>query len=86
MSVVERYGAMKLVKDITIARCASKKGKTKVKGVPQSHTAALPRHKRKGKPTNPNKHKSNKRTRNALKCMDKLSTNGLYSIWIVRMT
>ena len=39
-----------------------KKGKRKVQGVPQSHTAALLT-KRKRKPTNPNKHKSNKRTK-----------------------
>ena len=41
----------------------NKKGKRKVQGVPQSQTAALPRPKRKRKPTNPNKHKSNKRTK-----------------------
>ena len=41
----------------------TKKGKRKVQGVPQSQTAALPRPKRKRKPTNPNKHKSNKRTK-----------------------
>ena len=40
-----------------------KKGKRKVQGVPQSQTAALPRPKRKKKPTNLNKHKPNKRTK-----------------------
>ena len=40
-----------------------KKGKRKVQGVPQSQTIALPRHKRKSKQINPNKHKSNKRTK-----------------------
>ena len=40
-----------------------KKVKRKVQGVPRSQTAALPRPKRKRKPTNPNKHKSNKRTK-----------------------
>ena len=38
-----------------------KKGKRKVQGVPQSQTAALPRHQEEEKPTNPNKHKSIKR-------------------------
>ena len=37
--------------------------KRKVQGVPQSQTAALPRPKRKRKPTNLNKHKPNKRTK-----------------------
>ena len=40
-----------------------KKGKGKVQGVPQSQTPALPRPKRKRKPTNLNKHKPNKRTK-----------------------
>ena len=40
-----------------------KKSKRKVQGVPQSQNAALPDPKRKRKPTNPNKHKSNKRTK-----------------------
>ena len=40
-----------------------KKGKRKVQGVPQSQTAPFPDTKRKRKPTNPNKHKSNKRTK-----------------------
>ena len=40
-----------------------KKSKRKVQGVPQSQTAALPIHQEKRKPTNPNKHKSNKRTK-----------------------
>ena len=40
-----------------------KKGKRKVQGVPQSQTAALPSHQDKKKPTNTNKHKSNKRTK-----------------------
>ena len=44
-------------------RYVNKNGKRKVQGVPQSQTAALPRHQRKRKPTNPNKHKSNKRTK-----------------------
>ena len=39
------------------------KGKVKVQEVPQSQTAALPDPKRKRKPTNPNKHKPNKRTK-----------------------
>ena len=38
------------------------KGKRKVQGVPQSQIVALRDTKRKRKPTNPNKHKSNKRT------------------------
>ena len=41
-----------------------KKGNRKVQGVPQSQTAAFPDTKRKRKPTYPNKHKSNKRTKN----------------------
>ena len=40
-----------------------KKGKRKVQGVPQSQTAALPRPQKKRKPTNLNKHKTNKRTK-----------------------
>ena len=40
-----------------------KQSKRKVQGVPQSQTAALPRPKRKRKPTNLNKHKPNKRTK-----------------------
>ena len=40
-----------------------KKGKRKVQGVPQSQNAAHPDLKRERKPTNPNKHKSNKRTK-----------------------
>ena len=40
-----------------------KKGKKKVQGVSQSQTPALPNTKRKRKPINPNKHKSNKRTK-----------------------
>ena len=40
-----------------------KKSKRKVQGVPQSQTAALPRPKRKRKPTNLNKPKPNKRTK-----------------------
>ena len=45
---------------------SKKKGKRKVQGVPQSQTAALPRHHEEGKrkPTNPNKNKSNKRKEN----------------------
>ena len=40
-----------------------KKGKRKVQGVPQSQTAALPRPQEEEETTNPNKHKSNKRTK-----------------------
>ena len=40
----------------------TKKGKRKAQGVPQSQTAALPRP-QKEEETNPNKHKSNKRTK-----------------------
>ena len=40
-----------------------KKAKRKVQGVPQSQTAALPDTKWKRKPTNPDKHKSNKCTK-----------------------
>ena len=39
------------------------KSKRQVKGLSQSQTAVLPSIKRKRKPTNPNKHKSNKRTK-----------------------
>ena len=42
-------------------RPQQKKGKRKVQGVPQSQTAALPRHQEEEE--NPNKHKSNKRTK-----------------------
>ena len=42
-----------------------KKSKRKVQGVPQSQIAALPRHQEKGKPTNPNKHKSIKHTKSS---------------------
>ena len=40
-----------------------KKGKRKVQGVPQSQTAALSRHQEEEE-AKPNKHKSNKRTKN----------------------
>ena len=41
----------------------TKKGKRIVQGVPQSQTAAPPDTNRKRKPTNPIKHKSNKRAK-----------------------
>ena len=43
---------------------STKKGKRKVQGVPQSQTATLPRPQEEEKPTNLNKHKPNKRTKN----------------------
>ena len=39
------------------------KGKRKVQGVPQSQTAAFPRPQEEKEPTNPNKHRPNKRTK-----------------------
>ena len=41
--------------------CIKQKGKRKVQGVPQSQTAALPRHQE--EQTKPNKRKLNKRTK-----------------------
>ena len=40
-----------------------KKGQRKVQGVPQSQTAALPRHQEKEETEKPNEHKSSKRTK-----------------------
>ena len=45
----------------TTHKIMKKNGRRKVQGVPRSQTAALPRHQEERKPTNPNKHKSNKR-------------------------